>query len=85
MKVLSISVSLCLALAGCNMMAGLGDDMQQAGVNLRQRATEAQPNGTPDYGSEGIYNAPQTMTYPTSPQPQSHTAAVTRRPSRVTQ
>ena len=39
-------------------------------MNLRQRATEAQQNGTPDYGSEGIYNAPQTMTYPTSPQPQ---------------
>ena len=44
--------------------------MQQAGVNLRQRATEAPQNGTPDYGSEGIYNAPQTMTYPMSPQPQ---------------
>ena len=52
------------------MMAGLGEDMQQAGVNLRQRATEAQQSGTPDSGSEGIYNAPQTMTYPTSPPPQ---------------
>ena len=68
MKALSISVSLGLALASCNMMAGLGEDMQQAGVN--QRATEAKKNGTPDYGSERIYNAPQTMTYPTSPQPQ---------------
>ncbi len=29
MKALSISVSLCLALTGCNMMAGLGEDMQQ--------------------------------------------------------
>ena len=44
MKALSISVSLCLALAGCNMMAGLGEDMQQAGVNLQQRAAEAQQN-----------------------------------------
>ena len=52
------------------MMAGLGEDMQQAGVNLQQRAAEAQQNRAPDYGSEGIYNAPQTMTYPTSPQSQ---------------
>ena len=81
MKALAISVSLCLALAGCNMMAGLGEDMQQAGVNLQQRAAEAQQNTAPDYDSEGIYNAPQTMTYPTSPQPQ-YTPGITPSPCR---
>jgi predicted small secreted protein len=32
----------CLLLVGCNTMAGMGEDMQRAGANLENRATESQ-------------------------------------------
>lgn len=37
-----IILTFCLVLAGCNTMNGLGDDMQQAGAKLSNKATHQQ-------------------------------------------
>jgi len=46
-------------------MAGLGQDMQQAGFNLQNRAEEAR-HPAPDQAAE-VYGTPQTVTYPPPP------------------
>ena len=52
---------LCLILAGCDTMAGFGQDMQQAGSNLSRNATEAK------YGSQQPYPPPPPQPYPQPP------------------
>jgi predicted small secreted protein len=67
MRLVAISAVICALLAGCNTMAGLGQDMQQAGYNLQNRADDArQP--PPDQGAV-VYSSPQTGTYPPAPPP----------------
>jgi predicted small secreted protein len=39
-----IIVLACIVLAGCDTMAGLGQDMQRAGSNLTSKATESKYN-----------------------------------------
>jgi len=65
MRLVAVSAALCMLLTGCNMMAGLGQDMQQAGFNLQSRAEEAQ-HPAPDQAAE-VYGTPQTVTYPPPP------------------
>jgi predicted small secreted protein len=68
MKALMLSAALCLMLAGCNTMAGLGQDMQQAGANLQQRATESQQASVEDNGQ--LYNPMSPPDYQPPPPPQ---------------
>ena len=63
---------LCLVLAGCDTMAGFGEDMQQAGSGLSRRATEAKYGSqppppvelTPAPYTPGPYQAPYQMDEP---------------------
>ncbi|HET7881817.1 MAG TPA: hypothetical protein VFL55_13100 [Acetobacteraceae bacterium] len=67
MRLVAISATVCVLLAGCNTMAGLGQDMQQAGYNLQNRADDArQP---PPAQGTVVYSSPQTDVYPASPPP----------------
>ena len=75
MKTLVASIGLCLALAGCNTMAGIGQDMQQGGRNLTHSAREAQqpnpPPPPPAYASgEAPAYPPPPASYPPPPPPQ---------------
>jgi len=57
-------ITMYLGLGGCSMMAGLGEDMQRAGVNLQQRAYAGSPaNPLPADDSERSYDIPETI-YP---------------------
>ena len=46
---------LCVVLAGCDTMSGLGMDMQRAGSDLSTKATESKYRNAPP---------PQVMAYP---------------------
>jgi hypothetical protein len=48
-------------------LAGLGQDMQQAGFNLQQRAAETQQDYAPADDPGTVYRVPQTMAYPSTP------------------
>jgi len=65
MRLVAVTAAVCVLLTGCNMMAGLGQDMQQAGINLQNRADEGQ-RPAPAQGAE-VYDTPQTVTYPPPP------------------
>jgi predicted small secreted protein len=70
MKTLTLTFALCLALAGCNTMAGLGEDMQQAGSKLQQKASGSQQTMASGY-SDQVYDpmSPPNFTPPPPPQP----------------
>jgi predicted small secreted protein len=59
MRTLVLPFAMCLSLTGCNTMAGLGEDMQQAGANLQSRADQSQQNVAPQYGYEASYSGPE--------------------------
>jgi predicted small secreted protein len=67
MRLLIVPAVLSLGLAACNTMAGLGEDMQQAGSSLQRRATEAQGSHAPDNAAPGFYNTPETVVPPPPP------------------
>ncbi len=67
MRTLILPFAICLSLSACNTMAGLGEDMQQAGANLQSRAGRSQQNVAPEYGSEASYRSPEDMAYPPPP------------------
>ena len=77
MKTLAASLVLCVALAGCNTMAGLGQDMQQAGANLQQEAGGPQQDMAGSQQSmaggynDQLYNpmSPPNYTPPPGPSP----------------
>ena len=58
-----IAVLACLAITGCNTLAGLGEDMQEAGFNLRKNAADADARSRPPPDIQDEYGNPQTMTY----------------------
>jgi predicted small secreted protein len=64
MKAGMILLALCLGLAGCNTMAGLGQDMQRAGSNLQERAADSQAGVAPDRATQNSYNAPGSYAPP---------------------
>ena len=70
MKTFAVWFALCLALAGCNTMAGLGQDMQQAGANLQQKAGGSQQSMAGGYNDQ-MYDpmSPPNYTPPPPPMP----------------
>jgi predicted small secreted protein len=44
-----VTVGMCLLLAACGTMNGLGQDMQSAGASLSEKATEHQRPPPPAY------------------------------------
>ena len=58
-----IAVFACLTITGCNTLAGLGEDMQEAGFNLRKSAAEADARSRQPSDTEYEYGNPETMTY----------------------
>ena len=56
MRTPSIGFVLCMALAGCNTIAGVRKDMQQGGGS--------QQNVESDYRSHAVYRRPEVLAYP---------------------
>jgi predicted small secreted protein len=66
MKNTGLLFVLSMALAACNTIAGLGEDMQQVGANLQRGADESQQKIAPRYSSQAAYRSPEVMAYPPS-------------------
>ncbi|MBV9778080.1 MAG: entericidin A/B family lipoprotein [Acetobacteraceae bacterium] len=63
MRFLPFALLASLALAGCNTMAGAGQDLQNAGANLQSSATGAPPPPAPqnNFNTGPITPPPPTL------------------------